>query len=123
MIKNISCTTRPQRVGEVDGVDYFFIDGEEFETRLKKDEFLEHVDLFGYKYGTSKNWIEEKLSQGFSVFLVIDIEGAKKIKEMMGTPSIFIRPPSLETLKERLLKRNTDPDQIHETACKSATRN
>ena len=112
MIKNISYTTRPIREGEADGVDYFFISEEQFEKKLEEDEFLEHVELFGFKYGTSKNWIEKKLQEGFSIFLVIDIEGAKKIKALMGVPSFFIRPPSLDVLKQRLLKRKTDPDQI-----------
>lgn len=108
MIKNVSFTTRPRRKDEVDGADYFFITNEAFEEKVAQDEFLEFVDLFGYKYGTSRLWIEEKLKEGFTVFLVIDVQGAKTVRDKMAVRSIFIRPPSLEDLKKRLMKRKTE---------------
>jgi guanylate kinase len=112
MIKNISYTTRPVREGEVNGVDYFFITDQEFQQKIEADEFLEHIQLFGFQYGTSKTWIESQLSRGFSVFLIVDIEGANRIKSLNKIPSIFIRPPSLDILRERLVRRNTAPEQI-----------
>lgn len=112
MIKNISYTTRPRRPDEIEGIDYFFIEDDAFEAKVKQGEFLEHIQLFGYKYGTSRKWIEKKLEEGFSVFLIIDIQGARTIRAQMEITSIFIKPPSLDALKERLLRRNTDSEQI-----------
>lgn len=108
IIKNISFTTRPRRKDEVDGADYFFISDDEFKEKIEKGEFLEYVDLFGFKYGTSRVWIESKLKEGYSIFLVIDIKGAKAIKSKLSVPSIFILPPSLDALKDRLVKRKTE---------------
>lgn len=112
MVKNVSCTTRAKREEEVDGVDYFFITDKEFDEKLAKDEFLEHITLFGSRYGASKYWIEDRLNEGCSVFLVIDVQGAKSLTAKNKTPSIFIRPKSIEVLRERLRKRGATESQI-----------
>ena len=107
---SVSMTSREPRGKEVDGVDYYFISKEEFEERIKNDEFLEYAVVHNNQYyGTPKGKIEEDLSKGKNIILVIDIQGALKIKEKVKEALfIFIMPPSMEELKERLIKRNTE---------------
>jgi len=107
---SISMTSRDPRGKEVDGVDYYFISKEEFEERIKNDEFLEYAVVHSNQYyGTPKGKIEEDLSKGKNIILVIDIQGALKTKEKISEALfIFIMPPSMEELKERLIKRNTE---------------
>ena len=113
-IKNIkisvSMTSRAPRGTEKEGVDYYFVSREEFEEKIKKDEFLEYAVVHNNQYyGTPKANIEEDLNNGISVILVIDIQGALKIQEKIKEALfIFIVPPSMEVLKERLIKRNTE---------------
>lgn len=106
--KVITCTTREKREGETPGVDYHFLSHEEFEEGIKNKEFLEHVSLYGFYYGTRKKDVLDKLSEGQSLLLLIDVQGAEKVKKEMHTKSIFILPPSLEELKRRLLARGSD---------------
>ena len=107
---SISMTSRDPRGKEVDGVDYYFISKEEFEERIKNDEFLEYAVVHSNQYyGTPKGKIEEDLSKGKNIILVIDIQGALKIKEKISEALfIFIMPPSMEELKDRLIKRQTE---------------
>ena len=106
---SISMTSREPRKGEVNGKNYFFITKEEFEEKIKNEEFLEYAVYNNQYYGTPKSKIEEKLSNGIDVILVIDIQGALKIKEQIEeTLFIFILPPSMEELKKRLIERNTE---------------
>lgn len=107
---SISMTSRTPRPKEVDGIDYYFITKEEFEERIKNDEFLEYAIVHNNQYyGTPKVKLEENLSNGKNVILVIDIQGALEIKEKVKEALfIFIMPPSMEELKDRLIKRNTE---------------
>ena len=105
---SISMTSRPPRGKEVNGVEYYFVSKEEFEERINKDEFLEYAVVHNNQYyGTPKAKIEEDLSKGKNVILEIDIQGALKVKEKVSEALfIFIMPPSMEELKERLKKTN-----------------
>ncbi len=106
---SISCTSRKIRPGDVDGKDYYFLTKEEFEDKIKRGEFLEYAKYSDNYYGTPKDAIEEKLNQGIDVILVIEIQGALKIKEQLkNTLFIFILPPSIKELKKRLENRNTE---------------
>ena len=107
---SISMTSRDPRGKEVDGVDYYFVTKEEFEERINNDEFLEYAIVHSNKYyGTPKAKLEEDLNKGKNVILVIDIQGALKVKEKVEEALfIFIMPPSMEELKDRLIKRNTE---------------
>lgn len=109
---SISMTSRLPRGNEVDGVDYYFVSKEEFERRIKNDEFLEYAIVHNEKYyGTPKSKIEEDLKKGISVILEIDIQGALKVKEIVkNAVFIFVMPPSMKILKERLTNRNTETE-------------
>jgi guanylate kinase len=108
---SISHTTRPSRPGETDGVDYFFVDLAEFTEMLHQHEFIEHAEVFGHFYGTSKSQIEERLHRGIDVVLDIDWQGAEQIKRIFeNAVGVFIIPPSLDTLRERLKSRSQDND-------------
>ncbi|WP_044882173.1 guanylate kinase [Neochlamydia sp. EPS4] len=105
---SISYTTRKPRVGETDGVDYNFIDKNDFEAKIKAGEFLEYVELYGFYYGTSRVWIEEQQQKGCHIVLVIDTQGGLKLKDKIQGTFIFLAPPSLEELRKRLLARQTE---------------
>jgi len=109
---SISFTTRSPRRGEKDGRDYFFVSREEFQRRIKDNLFLEHAQVFDNFYGTSRNWVLEKLNQGKDIMLSIDVQGAAKIKKNYPESIlIFLMPPSLKVLEERLKKRATDDER------------
>ena len=106
---SVSATTRSPRGNEQDGVEYFFLKKEEFEEKIKQNEFLEYAQYNNNYYGTPKDKVREKLNQGYDVILVIEITGAVKIKELVKeSVCIFILPPSMEELKRRLINRNTE---------------
>lgn len=110
---SISHTTRAPRQGEMDGVHYYFIDEPEFKSLQKKNVFLEHARVFDSYYGTSRVWIEEQLQQGIDIFLDIDWQGARQIREQISnTQSIFILPPSTDELKRRLIVRAQDSAEV-----------
>jgi guanylate kinase len=111
---SISYTTRAQRPSEVDGINYHFIDKGEFERMIEHGDFLEHATIFEHFYGTSKSWVQKMLAQGYDVILEIDWQGHQQIKALFpDSLGIFILPPSLEDLRDRLVKRNQDhPDII-----------
>ena len=107
---SVSTTTRSPREGEVDGVNYFFITKEEFLKKIKEDEFLEYNYYNENYYGTSKKIVLEKMEEGVNVFSEIDVNGARNIKKMFPDALlIYIAPPSMEELKNRLIARGTDP--------------
>ena len=106
---SISMTTRKPRPLEKDGVDYFFVSSEEFENKINDNTFLEYASYNDYYYGTPKDKVEEKLNEGKDVILVIDINGAINIKKIIPSALfIFIMPPDMETLKNRLIGRKTE---------------
>ena len=106
---SISMTTRSIRPGEIPDESYYFITKKEFENRIKEDKFLEYAEYNNNYYGTPKDKILEKLNQGLDVILVIEIQGALKVKELIpDAVFIFILPPSLKELKRRLIGRNTE---------------
>lgn len=106
---SVSHTTRPRREGERDGVDYFFIDRDEFERKLTENTFLEHAEVYGHYYGTSREWVHHQREQGLDVILEIDWQGAEQVRKLEPTAcSIFILPPSVETLRQRLETRALD---------------
>lgn len=108
---SVSATTRPKTPDAVEGVDYHFVTDAEFERMIAAGEFLEWVNLFGKKYGTPRQWVEEQLARGRLVILEIDVVGARKVKEQMpGAFAIFILPPSEETLVERLRARKRESE-------------
>ena len=106
---SVSMTTRKPRPLEKDGVDYFFVSSEEFENKINDNTFLEYASYNDYYYGTPKDKVEEKLNEGKDVILVIDINGAINIKKTIPSALfIFIMPPDMETLKNRLIGRKTE---------------
>ena len=109
---SVSHTTRPARGGEADGDNYFFISDDEFTQMIANGEFLEHANVFGKRYGTSKAEVERKRSAGKNVILEIDWQGAQQVREVLPeATSIFILPPSVEELAQRLNTRGEDSAQ------------
>ena len=112
---SVSHTTRPMREGEVDGVDYHFIDEATFNAMVEEGEFLESARVFGNYYGTSRQSIQEQLLKGIDVILEIDWQGARQIRQLMhDCRSIFILPPSIEALRQRLTGRGKDSGEVIE---------
>ncbi|MBT5411742.1 MAG: guanylate kinase [Cellvibrionales bacterium] len=110
---SISHTTRPMRPGEKEGINYHFVSEEIFLSLINKEAFLEHAQVFNHFYGTSKEWVEKTLSEGIDVILEIDWQGAEQIRDLIPeSKSIFILPPSLEALEERLIKRGQDDPTV-----------
>lgn len=106
---SVSMTTRKPRPLEKEGVDYFFVSSEEFENKINDNTFLEYACYNDNYYGTPKDKVEEKLNEGKDVILVIDINGAVNIKKIIPSALfIFIMPPDMETLKNRLIGRKTE---------------
>ena len=110
---SISHTTRPKRPGEVDGVNYHFVSKEQFQAMLKQQAFLEHAQVFSNSYGTSRQWVDDTLASGCDVILEIDWQGAAQIHQQLpDTVSIFVLPPSKNTLLERLTQRGQDGAEV-----------
>lgn len=120
MTRAVTCTTRAPRPGEQDGIDYYFLDASSFLKRVQAGNFLEHATVFGNSYGTLKSEVLGKLRQGKDVLLNIDVQGAATIRQKAqeeleikrALVSIFLTPPSLKILEERLLKRATDSPTV-----------
>ena len=109
---SVSATTRPQRQGEVDGRDYFFISPNDFQTKIQHNEFLEYARVYSHMYGTLKSEVVQTLHSGYDVLLEIDIQGARQVMEKMPQGVfIFIQPPSIEALAERIHGRGLDSQQ------------
>lgn len=111
VVQSVSFTTRPKRTNETSGDHYHFVTPQEFEKKIAEHEFLEYVKLYGDYYGTSKVWVENQLSIGKHVILVIDTQGALQLMNKLDACFIFIMPPSLETLKQRLIQRKSDSEE------------
>lgn len=110
---SISYTTRPIRPGEEDGVNYFFVDREQFQSMLDQGAFLESAEVFGNFYGTARESVEQMLAGGIDVILEIDWQGARQIHQLMpASVAIFILPPSLIALRERLTNRGQDGEEV-----------
>ena len=110
---SVSCTTRAARDGEVHGEDYFFITPEEFTDMQARKEFLESAEVYGNFYGTPRPVVEKKLSQGINVLLELDVQGALAVKAQFPEALlIFIQPPNLTVLAERLHKRGLDTPEV-----------
>lgn len=114
VIASISFTTRQPRGEEKQGKAYHFITQREFEEKINASDFLEYVKLYDTYYGTSRQWVEEQRDQGKHVFLVIDTQGALKLKGKIDATLIFVRPPSMEILRKRLLNRKTETAEMVE---------
>ncbi len=113
LIFSISATTRKPRKNEIEGQDYFFLSHDEFKKRIKNKEFAEWAKFVDNYYGTPKNFVIEKLNEGKNVFLEIEIKGVKQIKKLFpDAVTIFIVPPSIEELENRLKKRGTYNEEI-----------
>ena len=111
LVLAVSATTREPRPGERDGVDYHFLDGDEFDRRVGAGEFVEHADYSGRRYGTLRSELERGLETGAAVVLEIEVQGARQVREAIpGAVAVFISPPRETALRERLTGRGTDSD-------------
>ncbi len=112
MCFSVSATTRSPRPGEEDGVDYFFVSRERFQRMIEEEELLEHAEFVGNCYGTPKSQVLERLEQGITVVLDIEVQGAAQVKERMPEAlTVFLAPPSLEELERRLRGRGTETEE------------
>lgn len=114
---SISCTSRPPRGTERDGVEYFFITADEFRRRIDNGEFIEYEEVYANRfYGTLKSQVDKQLEMGDNVVFDVDVKGACNIKALYGERalSIFIQPPSIDELRRRLLNRGTDSPEVIE---------
>jgi guanylate kinase len=110
---SISYTTRAPRGSETDGRQYYFVSRVQFETMIKRDDFLEYAEVFGNYYGTARRFLQDAEQKGRDLLLDIDVQGAKQIQEKLPRAvSIFILPPDRKTLEERLRKRGEDREEV-----------
>ncbi len=120
-VLSISMTTRAPRATEQDGVDYFFVEREQFEKLINEDQFIEYAQFNGNYYGTPRTFIEKCINEGKTVLLEIEVQGAEKVRSKFPeSVSIFILPPSLEELEKRLRGRQTDAPEVIERRLKIA---
>jgi guanylate kinase len=120
---SISMTTRQKREGERDGIDYFFKSHEEFETLIEQDKFIEYAEYVGNYYGTPVDYVKDTIADGHDVFLEIEVEGAKQVREKFPDALfIFLAPPTLAQLEERLIGRGTDSQEVINHRIKEARR-
>ena len=111
LVYSVSVTTRKQRPGEIEGVSYFFKSHEEFEKMIEEDKFLEYAKVHDNYYGTPKDFVEEKINEGKIVILEIDVQGALNVKKNIDNGVyIFLAPPSLSELKNRIVNRGTETE-------------
>ena len=109
---SVSVTTRPPRPGEVDGKDYFFISSEQFDRMVENNELLEHASYVQNSYGTPRSFVEDRLEKGFNVILDIEVQGARQVFEKVpDAVSVFVLPPSMQVLEQRLYARGTETEQ------------
>lgn len=111
---SVSCTTRPRRDGEIDGVNYKFVSREYFEEKINENAFIEWAKVHSNYYGTLKSFVDEGLRRGELLLFDLDVQGCDSMKEIYGDEArvIFIEPPSIDELEKRLLKRATDSDSV-----------
>jgi guanylate kinase len=116
-VRSISATTRKPRVDEKDAQDYFFYSRQDFEQKVREGKMLEHAGIYGNLYGTPREFVEDRVLQGKTVIMTIDVQGTRQIMESWGKDrpllSVFILPPSVKVLRDRLTGRNTEtPEEI-----------
>ncbi|MDR3492655.1 MAG: guanylate kinase [Gammaproteobacteria bacterium] len=110
---SVSHTTRPKRPAEIDGVNYYFVPENKFQEMINHHDFLEYATVFNYHYGTSKRWVEQTLARGIDVILEIEWQGCLQIQKLFpNCISIYILPPSVSDLFQRLTKRNQDNMEV-----------
>jgi len=111
---SVSYTTRAPRNGEVNGREYFFVNRDQFEKMVTAGEFLEWANVHGHLYGTARRQVTEEVASGIDIVLEVDVQGAASVRSLgLDSVSVFILPPSLETLRSRLIARGTDsPEQL-----------
>ena len=114
LVLSISATTRKPRIKEIDGMDYFFTSKEEFENKIKNDEFLEYAKVFDNYYGTPKSFVVEQLKNEKNVLFDIDFQGMRKIKSKneFNITTVFLVPPSIDILRQRLIGRGDSEEQV-----------
>ena len=128
---SISCTTRAPRGEEQDGVDYYFLSNREFKKRVRRSEFLEHAKVHGNRYGTLADTVQFAMEEGRHIILDIDVQGVSQIRNSLaqmeehslirrGFLDIFIEPPSLKILEQRLRTRGTDREKVIQKRLKNA---
>ena len=118
---SVSHTTRLPREGDIDGSDYFFVSNEIFDELYEAGNFIETAEVHDYKYGTSKDFIDENINKGINVFLEIDVQGFQKLRNRnVEFRSMFILPPSIEELRKRIQKRGLDSEDVIEKRMKNA---
>jgi len=121
LVVSVSHTTRAPREGEVEGVNYHFVDKATFEKMVEASEFFEHATVFGNMYGTSQRHLQQQLEKGMDVILEIDWQGARQVRQLMpDCKSIYIVPPSTTALRERLDARGQDDDAVIEQRMREA---
>lgn len=119
---SISHTTRAPRPAEEEGKNYFFVKQDVFESMIQRHAFIEYAKVFDHYYGTEQSWVQTQLTEGMDVILEIDWQGARQIKQLMpDTQSIFILPPSLATLAQRLEGRGQDKPEVISRRLREAT--
>lgn len=120
-VTTVSATTRAPRTGEVEGQDYYFLTREAFEAKRSSDEFVEWAEVHGNLYGTLYSELDRCLDTGKDVILELDVQGMESLKEIRhDVVTVFLMPPSLEVLEERLRKRGTDEDDVIALRLKNA---
>lgn len=120
---SVSATTRPKTAADVEGVDYHFVDEPTFLRMIDQDAFLEHVELFGKRYGTPRAWVQEQLARGRLVILEIDVVGAIKVRSAIPDAfCLFVLPPDMDTLLQRLRDRKREPEEVIERRFTEARR-
>ncbi len=112
LVRAITCTTRKPRDGEENGKDYYFLTKEEFEESIKNDKFLEYAKVHDNYYGTPREEVEKLLNEGKDVILIIDVQGMRQLRKKIKLNAIFILPPSLEELINRMKKRGESEEEI-----------
>lgn len=112
IVFSVSATTRKPRVGEEEGLNYFFVENEKFEEMIENDEFLEHAHVHTNYYGTPRNFVMDKVQDGEIVLLEIDVQGAMQVKQNYSEAVfVFLLPPTMDELRDRIVKRGTETEE------------
>jgi guanylate kinase len=121
VVFSISATTRKPRAGEVDGVDYHFLTPAQFREHIEHGEFIEHAEVHGNLYGTLREPMNAAVARGLIYLVEIDVQGAMQLKELgLDAEFVFVAPPTMDALRERLVKRGTDAPEVIERRLKKA---
>lgn len=121
IVFSVSYTTRPKRQGEINGVDYYFVSEDVFKRMVERGEFLEYAKVYGHYYGTPLKQVLDAIEAGKDVILDLDHQGARAVRNALpDAVLVFIFPPSIEALRERLKQRKTDSEEVIETRLRNA---